>query len=135
MLALIDPSDEQYNVQRALVDGDAAFYITELLSDPSANVRAAEAVAAVCRHSAPSMARLAAGPLVGLDSSVERVSLNPCQSGACFWQMLRRPLGHCCIISADPHFHFHLFSEHAPCKPMQADTVLTAMPLTYTADI
>jgi hypothetical protein len=82
VLALIDPSDEQYNVQRALVDGDAAFYITELLSDPSASVRAAEAVAAVCRHSAPSMVRLAAGPLVGLDSSVERVSLNPCQSGA-----------------------------------------------------
>jgi hypothetical protein len=85
VISLVDPSDDQYTVQRALVDGEAAFYITELLSDPTAGTRAAEAVAAVCRHAAPSMARLAAGPLMGLDSSVERVSLNPCQAGASAW--------------------------------------------------
>ena len=82
VISLIDPSDDQYVIQRALVNGDAAFYVTELLADATAGAKAAEAVAAVCRHAAPSMARLATGPLVGLDSSVERVSLNPCQSGA-----------------------------------------------------
>ncbi|EFN56036.1 hypothetical protein CHLNCDRAFT_145475 [Chlorella variabilis] len=80
VISLIDPSDDQYVIQRALVNGDAAFYVTELLADATAGAKAAEAVAAVCRHAAPSMARLATGPLVGLDSSVERVSLNPCQS-------------------------------------------------------
>ncbi|PRW20948.1 peptidase S8 isoform A [Chlorella sorokiniana] len=80
--ALIDAADETYSVQRALVAGDAAFYLTELLSDPAPHVavRAAEAVAALCRHSAPARARLAGGPLMGLDSKVERVSLNPVQS-------------------------------------------------------
>lgn len=83
LLALVDPADEAYSVQRALVAGDAAFYLTELLSDPAPHVavRAAEAVAALCRHSAPARARLAGGPLMGLDSKVERVSLNPVQSG------------------------------------------------------
>ena len=90
VIALVDPADEVYSVQRALVAGDAAFYLTELLSDPAPHVavRAAEAVAALCRHSAPARARLAGGPLMGLDSKVERVSLNPVQSGeaaaACF---------------------------------------------------
>lgn len=82
VIALVDPSDETYTAQRALVAGDAAFYLTELLADPAVAARAAEAIAALCQHSAPARARLAAGPLQGLDSAVERVSLNPCQSGA-----------------------------------------------------
>jgi hypothetical protein len=85
IIALIDPLDDSYTVQRALVDGDAAFYLTELLSDPTAGPRAAEAIAAACRHAAPALARLSAGPLVGLDSSVERVPLNPCQGGGQAW--------------------------------------------------
>lgn len=89
MVALIDPADETYSVQRALVAGDAAFYLTELLSDPSPHVavRAAEAVASLCQHSVPARARLAGGPLMGLESKVERVSLNPVQSGEA-WQLL-----------------------------------------------
>ncbi|KAL4451624.1 hypothetical protein ABPG75_007286 [Micractinium tetrahymenae] len=80
VIALVDPADDLYTIQKALVQNDAAFFITELLSDPQAAPRAADAVAALCRHSAPALARLAAGPLVGLDSSVERVALNPCQA-------------------------------------------------------
>lgn len=97
VLALVDPSDDMYSSQRALVDGDAAFYLTELLADPSVAPRAAEVVAQLCAHSAAARARLASGPLIGLDASVERVSLNPCQAGAwvaagagCWW--LRLPL-------------------------------------------
>lgn len=82
VIALVDPGDDTYTTQRALVDGDAAFYLTELLADASVAPRAAEAVAALTAHSAAARARLAAGPLMGLDSSVERVSLNPCQAGA-----------------------------------------------------
>jgi len=93
LIALVDPSDDQYTVQRALVSGDAAFYITELLADPTAAAKAAEAVAAICRHAAPSLARLAAGPLVGLDSSVERVALNPCQPGGRVGARVRVPAG------------------------------------------
>ncbi|KAL4433412.1 hypothetical protein ABPG77_010265 [Micractinium sp. CCAP 211/92] len=80
VIALVDPADDSYTAQKALVANDAAFFVTELLADPQAAPRAAEAVAALCRHSAPALARLAAGPLVGLDSSVERVALNPCQA-------------------------------------------------------
>ncbi|PSC76977.1 peptidase S8 [Micractinium conductrix] len=80
IIALVDPSDDSYTVQKALLAGDAAFFIVELLSDATAGAAAAEAVAAVTRHAAPTLARLTAGPLVGLDSSVERVALNPCQS-------------------------------------------------------
>lgn len=84
MIALVDPSDEGYAAQRALVDGDAAFFVTEMLvpSDLAVAGRAAETVAVLTQHSAHARARLASGPLVGLDSSVERVSLNPCQAGA-----------------------------------------------------
>ena len=47
VISLVGPADEQYCAQRALVGGDAAFFITELLADPAAAVRAAEAVAAL----------------------------------------------------------------------------------------
>lgn len=79
---MVDPSDDLYTAQKALVANDAAFFVTELLADAQAAPRAAQAVAALCRHSARALARLAAGPLAGLDSSVERVALNPCQAGA-----------------------------------------------------
>lgn len=80
VIALVDPADDRYTAQKALVGNDAAFFVTELLADPQAAPRAAEAVAALCRHSAPALARLAAGPLAGLDRSVERVALNPCHA-------------------------------------------------------
>ena len=89
VISLVDPADEQYCAQRALVGGDAAFFITELLADPAAAVRAAEAVAALTHHSAEAQARLTAGALVSLDSRVERVGLNPCQSGAACWPLRR----------------------------------------------
>lgn len=38
--ALVDPADDLYSVQRALVGGDASFYITELLADASPAVAA-----------------------------------------------------------------------------------------------
>lgn len=116
LLALVDPSDEAYSVQRALVAGDAAFYLTELLSDPAPHVavRAAEAVAALCRHSAPARARLAGGPLMGLDSKVERVSLNPVQSGGILG------VGACLGGSARLHLPSCWFSamERAECAAL-----------------
>lgn len=52
-LALIDPADDAYTAQTALVSQDAAFFVVELLSDESAAVaaRAAKAVAALAAHS------------------------------------------------------------------------------------
>ena len=96
-MSLVDPSDQQYSAQRALVGGDAAFFITELLADPAAAVRAAEAVAALTQHSAEAQARLAAGAGVSLDSRVERVGLNPCQSGAACWRCWP-----CCAVIEPP---------------------------------
>lgn len=113
-MSLVDPSDQQYSAQRALVGGDAAFFITELLADPAAAVRAAEAVAALTQHSAEAQARLASGALISLDSRVERVGLNPCQSGAACW-----PCWPCCAAgeasatSAAPLLQHHHCRHHA----------------------
>lgn len=82
LLDLIDHGDDTYTSQQALIASDAAFFLVELLSDESDAValRAARAVTRMCSHSAPAKARLQAGPLLGLESSVSRVLLNPCQS-------------------------------------------------------
>jgi hypothetical protein len=79
--ALVDPSDGLYTAQVALVDADAAFYLAKLLADESeaVQVAAARLVAALCALSAPAAARLAAGPLPGLESTVAKVQLNPVQ--------------------------------------------------------
>ncbi len=79
--ALVDLSDGLYTAQVALVDADAAFYLAELLADESEAVRVATArlVAALCALSAPAAARLAPGPLPGLESTVAKVQLNPVQ--------------------------------------------------------
>lgn len=81
MRELIDPHDDVYTNQKALADADAAFYLTELLGDDSeaVAVRAARVVAAMADHSALAKARLSSGPLLGLESNVTKVMLNPVQ--------------------------------------------------------
>lgn len=75
---MIDESDELYASHQALMDADAAFYLIQLLRDESEAValKAAATIAALADHSSASRARLAA---VGLESSVEKVLLNPVQ--------------------------------------------------------
>jgi hypothetical protein len=81
-IGLVDHADETYTAQRALVDADAVFFLVELLQDASdaVSLKAAQAVRLITQHSAPAIARLSAGPLLGLDSTVSRVLLNPVQA-------------------------------------------------------
>lgn len=79
---LIDPSDELYVNQKSIVDADGAFYLTELLADPSDAVamRAAITIARLSDHSAHAKARIHAGPLLGLDNAPYKLLFNPIQS-------------------------------------------------------
>ena len=77
---MIDHSDENYTNQKALVDADAAFYICELLQDSNeVACRAAEVIQAMCKHSAASIAKLNAGPLLGLENNLHKALFNPIQ--------------------------------------------------------
>ncbi|KAG7667480.1 hypothetical protein Ndes2526B_g03485 [Nannochloris sp. 'desiccata'] len=78
---LIDRHDDLYINQRALADADCAFHLVELLQDESdaVAVRSARVIASMTDHSAPAKAKLQNGPLIGLESSVAKVMLNPVQ--------------------------------------------------------
>lgn len=164
MIAAIDPSDDAYTAQRALVGADAAFYICELLAgagraaadalgrrlllrslfsclqlvgaaahsdhpsklpllllsqqhtDPSVAPRAAQAVAALVKHSTATRARLA---VAGMGGTVERVPLNPCQPGErerC-WAAGPRRAG---------HTHCWSLSTYQPVRPAALTASLPA---------
>jgi len=78
---LLDHHDDLYINQTALVDADCAFHLVELLQDESdaVAVRSAQVIAFMTEHSAPAKAKLQSGPLIGLESSVSKVMLNPVQ--------------------------------------------------------
>jgi hypothetical protein len=77
---LIDRHDDLYINQKALVDADCAFYLVELLQDDDVvALKASKVVSLICDHSAPAKAKLQNGPLIGLESSVAKVMLNPVQ--------------------------------------------------------
>jgi hypothetical protein len=78
---LIDHHDDLYINQKALVDADCAFHLVELLQDESdaVAIRAAQVISAMTDHSAPAKIKLQNGPLIGLESSIAKVMLNPVQ--------------------------------------------------------
>jgi len=78
---LLDRHDDLYINQKALVGADCAFHLVELLQDESDAVAvcSAKVITSMAEHSALAKAKLQSGPLIGLESSVAKVMLNPVQ--------------------------------------------------------
>lgn len=78
---LLDRHDDLYTNHKSLIDADAAFHVIELLSDESdaVAVRAALVIARITEHSVPAKARLTSSPLIGIETNISKVMLNPVQ--------------------------------------------------------
>lgn len=77
VIDLVSPSDELYSAQLALIRADVVHPLVELLADSNdaVAVKAAEAIRVMTQLSAVAVARLSAGPLIGLENSVSKVLL------------------------------------------------------------